>query len=546
MSDSFSGDSPADDRGIEARWTFWAAVGVGTLLRTVGLLSQVLVGDEMHAFRAALRMRLGEALIAYPATANSPPFNAWLRLLLDLGITPTELAVRAPVWLAGIALLVLAPWWIGRRLGPGVGVVTAWLVAISPPLVYYSRFMRPYAPFVLLTALATALAFDWAHRPRRATGVALAVVSVAAAYVHLLAAPVVAAVFVWLLAERFIRPAASTPAPSLRQVVALAGLTAGLMAVFVVPAWSNLLELASARRVPVEATLGDVAAALTILSGSRAIVATVALWGLAVAGAIRLARRSPALARLAGLVIVVHAIGVPALSPSFIGGPQILARYLAPLLVPVLVLVAVALEPRGGARWRIGLGSATVGMIATLFATGPLTSPALYESSLAWTPEVLNVHRSVPHPVRPVPKLYGVLARLGGSVVELPARAVPRFVALLGDYQRAHGLEVRISPGDRYLSDPRLGLDSIVADDPPALLDSGARWVVLHRDWRKELGPSLGYLGPVSDKAMRRARQILRLLKRAARIRYRILVKAWGQPTFENDLLAIWDLETLR
>jgi hypothetical protein len=142
--------------------------------------------------------------------------------------------------------------------------------------------------------------------------------------------------------------------------------------------------------------------------------------------------------------------------------------------------------------------------------------------------------------------MYTLIGRLGGSVIEIPVRAARRFLHRLGDYQVEHGRRVRISPGDQFLSDARLALDSVVDDEPEALLDSNARWVVLHRSWETELGPSLGNLGPASPAIMRRSRDTVQMMERLARRIYRDLTAAWGPPALENEMLAVWDLQRVR
>lgn len=538
-----SADSvPPRDGLLRSPW-FWAALIVGVGLRVVGLFQQVLVADEIHAYRFSLLLGFPEVLVSYPFTANSPPLNVWLRLLVDLGLRPGELALRIPVLGAGLALLVLPPLWIDRRLGRPIALTLAWLVAISPHFVYYSRFLRPYIGFALLTAVAAAAFWDWWRTGRTASGVLYAVAGAAATYLHLLAAPFVAAPALFLLIERAVSGRSAWP--PWRRLLGIGGLAVGLVLAFVVPAWPHLHKLASARRQPVAANGEDVYNALIVMSGSTSRWVTLLFWAAVVVGIVRLARREGALCRFLLVLTAGQAIAVPLLSPTFINNPMILARYVLPILLPLLIFIAVALSPSRRAPWWMGAPAAL--FVGAAFATGPLTDPALYRDSLGLRPSLLAVHQIEERTRWSPPAAYEPLIDSpGGTVIEFPARPMQRFFNTLWDYQEAHGHRVVVSPGDRLLYDPRLGLRSIVAPDPDSFLASGARWLVVHRDWITELGPDLGFQGPYTEASRARIADMLDRLDRGARATCRELTKTWGPPDRRGEGIWIWNLERVR
>lgn len=536
--------APTRDGLLRSPW-FWAAVLVGAALRLAGLFRQVLVADEIHAYRFSLLLDFPEVLVAYPFTANSPPLNAWLRLLVDLGLAPGELALRVPVLLAGLALLVLPPLWVARYVGRFEGTSLAWLLAISPHLVYYSRFLRPYIGFALLTAVAAAAFWDWWRTGRAASGILYAVCGAAATYLHLLAAPFVAAPALFLLAERAVSGRRAWP--PWRRLFGVGGLAVALVLLFVVPAWPNLHKLASARRQPVAADAADAYNALIVLSGSANRWVTLLFWLAVLVGIVRLARREGALCRFLLVLVVAQSVAVPLLSPTFINNPMILARYLLPLLVPLLIFIAVALAPSPAARHGVLVRLPAALFVLAAFATGPLTDPSLYRDSLGLRPELLAVHQAGSRTTWTLPPPYEVLVGgPPGTVLEYPARPMQRFFNTLSDYQRVHRRRVVISPGDRLLYDPRLGLRTIVAPDPESFLASGAAWLVVHRDWIAELGPDLGFQGPYTPEAHQRIAEVLDRLDRGAHNLCRRLVGLWGPPDRRGRGIWIWDLERVR
>ncbi|MEZ5332108.1 MAG: glycosyltransferase family 39 protein [Thermoanaerobaculia bacterium] len=522
---------------------FWGAVLVGVGLRVIGLFQQVLVADEIHAYRYSLLLGFPDVLVSYPFTANSPPLNVWLRLLVDLDLHPGELALRIPVLAAGLALLVLPPLWIDRRLGRPVALALAWLLAISPHFVYYSRFLRPYIGFALLTAVAAAAFWDWWRTGRTASGILYAVAGAAATYLHLLAAPFVAAPALFLLVERAVSGRSAWP--PWRRLLGVGGLAVGLVLAFVVPAWPNLHKLASSRRQPVAASLDDVTNGLIVLSGSTSRLVTLLFWGAVVVGIVRLARREGAFCRFLLILTVCQAVAVPLLSPTFINNPMILARYVLPALLPLLVLIAAALTPSRRGTWWTGAPAAL--FVGAAFVTGPLIDPALYRDSLGLRPALLAVHLPDDRTRWSLPPVYEpITASPDGTVIEFPVRPMQRFFNTLWDYQEVHRHRVIISPGDQLLSDPRLGLRSIVAPGPESFLASDARWLVIHRDWIAELGPDLGFQGPYSPSYHARIADMLDRIDRGAQAMCRTLTKTWGPPDHRSGDIWIWDLERVR
>ncbi len=523
---------------------FWAAVAAGTVLRGAGLLDQVIAGDERHAFAFAVLHSLRESLFTWSETANSPPLNAWLRLLIALGMQPSELALRLPIAASGLAALVLVPRWVARRLDPRIATWTAWLIATAPLLVFYSRFMRPYMPYALLTAVAAGAFFDWWRERRIASGIAYAVCAALAVYLHLLAAPFVLAPFAFLALERAV--GGRQALPPWRQIAAPAGSLALLLALFVAPAWSELTRLVANRRVPLELHAQDLWALPLRLAGSGVLWLTLLFWAAALYGAVRLARRDAPLLRYGLCLVLAQVVAIPLLSPKFIANGIIFSRYALPVLIPVLVAVALALAepplPRARLPWRL----AAAGLLAALFFVGPLRDRELYLNPYAVRPQaLLPPRRARSSPA--VPDLYRQLAAgPRGTVIEAPARPVELYLDRLALYQRVHRRAGLVAPGDGELTDDRLALRTVAPAEPAELLATGAAFLVLHRDWAAELGPSRGIAPSAPPDLERRLERELAASRRQARSLERRLTEAWGEPDLEGGGLAAWDLGRAR
>ena len=299
-----------------ARWRRWAwllpPVAVGVFLRLFRLGTQILVGDELHAPRAAQRHDLETVLTTFLPSDHSMPLTGLYELLMESGVELTELHLRLPVLVAAMLVLVVVPVALERRLGRGAAVAAAWLVAVSPGLVLYGRIARSYMPMVLL-AFVAARAFERWWRTRRAgAAVAYAASGAAAAWFHLGAAPFVAAPLLWGGLAALRRP------PRLRRLaevaVAGAGLAAGFAA-FLLPAWESFVGMfgeKSGHGLPSWLGAGEVALAF---AGVAEPWAGLVFWAFAGAGLAVLARRRPAFATFSLLLVAVHLAATLAMRP---------------------------------------------------------------------------------------------------------------------------------------------------------------------------------------------------------------------------------------
>lgn len=534
-----------DPLPLARHWAFWMACLTAAVLRAWGLSRQVLLGDEMHAFQWALELEFPEVLVALPFTANSPPMNAGLRLLLDLGLQPSEAVFRVFMLACGLALVVWLPLWAGRRLGHRAGIALAWLLALSPALVYHSRFMRPYAPFALFTAIAVIAFYEWWERGSRGAGALYAVAAALAAYVHILALPIVLAP--WALAALDRARGARAGRPADGAALRVLGGTAGLLSLYLVPAWPHLWKLAASRRQPTQATWGDVLdAAIVLLGTPERVWPVVIALALTVYGLTRLWKRDPRLVGYLGVLVAVHAVAVPTLSQTFIGNPLILARYLLPLWVLCLVFLALGVSALLTRLPHRVVAPAGAALAASLFVLGPLDDLQVFRGSLGLQTEILAPW---PENLRfDAPPAYAELPTAErGPLIEFPSRPARRFATPLAHYERVHGRRVLLSPGNAALADPRYALHSIVAPKPEAFVASEAAWLAVHLDWRRELGPLLGF-GPAthSEKGLERARRDSVQLRRMAAGMRRRLTRQWGPPDIESELVVLWDLDAVR
>ncbi len=106
-----------------------------------------------------------------PHDNSSLPLNVY-GLFLYQHVGWSEMAFHLPIVIAGILSVAVLPWLLRPILGDRVSLTSAFLLAISPFLIFYSRFFRSYSFVVLLGFSALLLSYRWmtTRKPRYCIG----------------------------------------------------------------------------------------------------------------------------------------------------------------------------------------------------------------------------------------------------------------------------------------------------------------------------------------------------------------------------------------
>ncbi len=517
---------PGPGAGKEVKAPYWLAPPAlaGALLRLWNVRAQVLGDDELHVVRTALTQPVGTILVTYQKVDACIPLSALYAALVRAGVRLTELGVRLPELLSGLLLLVLAPLWADRRLGRATAVAYAWLLAVSPGLVLYSRIARPYMPIVLL-AFSAAVAFEtWWRIGGWRWGAAYAALAALAFWFHPVAAPLVLAPLIFggilLIWDRGRLPALAA--------VAAGALLAFL--VFLLPARASFLEVIRAKHQDVDLTSRVWGAVGELQAGTAVPFLAGLFWMGAAFGLLRLLKEERHLGAFTGVLVAAQLAGLLWISPLGLDEPLIFNRYALVALPWVLLWVAVAL---GRLRWWKGLP------ILLLLLAGPFADHTWWRSSFPHHDDRLAFY--VSRPAAPLPAAYGKLGP--GVILEAPWIPVWRVSRAVALYQETHGHEVVAGSPEAFLADPRLDFRNLVAATPEAFLASRARWLVVHRDLSAEEEAIPDTLWPPRLGVGRRFRETF---QSEGRRLPRLLRRAWGAPDFADGQIAVWELDRVR
>ncbi len=517
----------------------------GAGLRLWNLRDQVMGGDELHAVRAVAERSASQILTRYSMVDYSLPITAFHRLLLDWGVSLSEMAFRLPAILCGLLALVVLPWAFRGRVERFPAELYGWLVAFSPLFVLYSRIARSYMPMVLL-AFAAVMAFErWWSGGSRRDGALYVIFGALAVWVHLGAGPIVASPFLFALGD-LIRTRAWR---RLRELTLLGLAIVAAMALYLVPAGPSLLRLVGNKHREIDIPLRTAGNVLRLEAGTPSWILTALFWAAALAGLVLLLRRHPRIGLFTLTVTLGHVAGMLLLSPLGLNLPIVLNRYLLPVLPFVLLWVAVALGriwiPRSG---LLGMGlqrSASRFFILFLFWTGPFLTPGYRDSSFMHHNDFVGFYNPLSTiPAEVVPAIYSKLP--DGPVVELPWSTVWEQNRTFYIYQRTHRQRVIVAaPFDvpRPPRQPGIDFRNEVEPEPAAILASPARTLIVHMriPWEEDrvVIPGRPFTRPMPSGLRRVYRRIGE--KFAAR-----LDAEWGPADYSDNFVRAWDLERIR
>lgn len=523
---------------------------VGAGARLWGLRHQIFLSDEVHGLEVALAAPLRQVFIYRPKD-HCMPLAGLYRLLAWLGVELSESVLRAPSVVAGLLALLVLPLLAARWGGARVGALLAWLLAISPSLVYYSRIARPYVLVVLFGGVAVAAFWRWYRGGGWGFAAGYAVAAALAIWLHPGAAPFVGAPFAFAALETLWRVAVRRQ-PGRRSPAALALVAAGAgagVALFLVPAWSSLVRILRLRAGQESLTgelLGDV---LLLQAGSARPWIAILFWVTALGGLGLLARRRPAAAAYTLVLVAVHWAAVTlVLEPFKMSRTIVLGRYLLVALPVALLWAAWGLAEvwdRVGKRRGLLGPVIPAAFLAALALAGPyVADPWLGFGPFAGSHAAAGFHEGPAFlPEERVPGIYRFLDREPdrGSVVEAPATTVSQHLDALIALSRIHGRPVILGTRRVWLSDPRVAFETLIEDRPEPLCRAPSRFLVFHRNRphlevtvdlvREGHPPPPPRRGPFHPGPEELARD---------------LTGACGEPHLVSDEVLIWDLARLR
>ncbi len=499
--------TPEPDRKTLPFALAWTLAGLAVLggawLRLYALTNQVVLDDEYHAINVALHHPYGAILSRFFGADNSIPLTAIYKFLMD-SVGLSELGLRLPQVVCGILLLMTYPFWVRRIAGWPETLLFLVLTAMSPQLIFYSRYARPYAVSTFAAGLAVGAFLLFARTGRGRWLVPYVVGGILAAWFQPLSLPfVLAPVLFFVMTRRWLDQ--SVGASVTRAIVAGGAVLVTVALLFTGPALTSLDRL-TGKAGQANFSMDSFRRAGWLWSGALSGWVAGLFWILAIVGAVILVRRHRLEGGCLAFCALVQAIAILVASPTLADHFYILARYNLWSLPLVLLFVAVGSCGLFRGRWRwLGLSSALLlagssPLWATYRMPNNFTNQQRYQLEFVFPGYSQSRDRQL---LERASTVYQWLAEQPPDtmVVETPWYHYNSAV-FYGNLQHRHRKAVLIGILDQKvqgwlpLSDSRLRFRNFLpATDVPQLRARGVDYLIVHQDLMAETA-ELGFLLP--------------------------------------------------
>lgn len=334
--------SSAPFETLRREYILLGALIVGAGLRLYQLPGQLLLGDEWHAIFAAHNGTYYHILSHFGISDYSIPIALYFKFLSS-SVGLNELVIRAPFFLSGLLSILIFPILVRNYVGRFTSNLFGWLLALSPPLIFYSRFARPYAISLLFGFIAVIIFFRWWGESSWRYAIQYMLFALASAYFLLVNLPFVLGPFIFFSVFCFFKSQKSIQNPLKKlSLLALPTLLA-LGCLLALPLYIDFNAISSKAasqliQVPI------ISDAFTYLAGMTTLWMVITMGGLIIMGLKKAYRNYPFFASYLLALSLIQAITIFFLRPVGTNAPHILARYLLILLPALLIFASSGVE----------------------------------------------------------------------------------------------------------------------------------------------------------------------------------------------------------
>ena len=336
------------DKSAKSFWFFIAlAFALGVFLRLYMIAGQILLDDEWHGLNYTIGRSFSYLLTHFGAGATCISMNLY-RLFLLKTFGWTELLLKLPPLVAGILSLVVLPVFVRKIFSSRVTIIFAFLFAINPFLIFYSRVSRPYSFVVLFGVVCLLSLYLWVDGAGRRYVVIYVITGTLTVYFHFFAAIAVFLPLGYVFVVKLVHNLRGSAGGRNRivprlGVLFLAGAGIGiLLSLLFVPA---LIQSPLPAKLDVSrVTAVTIAGFISMLSGTANELLIILFLGLSGYGLMRLLREKTLLGGIFISVIVFYFAAVVIPGSDSINSPIVLGRYIIVVFPLGLVLAALGAD----------------------------------------------------------------------------------------------------------------------------------------------------------------------------------------------------------
>lgn len=491
--------------------TIVAVISIATVaiyLRLSQLGQQILIDDEWHAIHALLHLDYRGIFLSFGQADHSIPLTLLFKWMTET-VGLSEWRMRMLPMVFGLATVAMVPYLLKPWLRNHEPYLVALLVAISPILIHFSRYVRPYALTIPLTFLAVIALWRWWHDQNRQWLIVFVPASVLAGWLHPLTLLCSGGALLWFGLVSLKDLLRHRDMAGLMRIVPVGLVTVALSSALVLPPLladpSSMASKTGVHQIQIETLIW--AWELSVGTANWAMASL--MLAFAGVGAIVFCKRDAHFAAYWLFLMTLAGVAIVILNPAWVHHALVPVRYLSPFIPLLLGLIAIGFASimqwlnQFSLRELTHLITATAAglWIAGLVVSGPLIETYGSVNQFAGAQRYHfdynfedNAYVVALENIE-LPPIYELMADEPGEwwLIEAPWSFASHSTPLVG-FQRKHQMPMKIGmmsglctewfPGElpyratdtRWLFDGFLHL----ADLPNALSDKN-RFVVLNR-----------------------------------------------------------------
>jgi hypothetical protein len=329
---------------IQNEFVLICIVLFGTVPRICGLHDQLLAGDEWHAIHNALYNGYTTILTSLGIGSISIPDSLYYKLAIDT-IGLSEMVVRLPPLIAGVLIILILPILIRPVCGRFTANLFACLLALSPILILYSRFARPYSMMVLCGFASVSLFHHWWFTSSRRSFILYVILTTVTAYFLILAIPFILSPFLYFFVLILLGKG-ECRWHSLRRLLGIAIATViPLILLLSPPFFTSLTDLTKLSAHATSAIkIETMADTFAIFTGKDNLGLTVCMGLFMLIGIIGNYRKANLYLVYLITLSMIQIAFITIVRPVAGNGPHIFARYILLVLPVLLLLVSMGMD----------------------------------------------------------------------------------------------------------------------------------------------------------------------------------------------------------
>jgi len=493
------------------------AITLGIFLRLYQIGGQVVGDDEWHAISVATNSSFKYIFTHFHDADNCIPLTLYYKLLIEtLGLN--EFGLHSLQLISGILSLIVFPLIMRSVFNQKITIIFSWLLAISPLLVFYSRYARPYMIVVFLSFISIFSFYFWIQKRKLFYVIAYVILAVLASYFNLASAAFVAGPLIYICTlrifrRRFLVQHEGVELPKMVYLLLVAiCLIAGIF-ILCLPAIMSLQNIAG-KVGQGSFELNMIIGSINLFSGCSSYWCSLFLTVLALYGSYNLFQKNKFLFGYLIAIFFLEILFIAVVNPRRVQEPAVFTRYFIVCLPLWILLISIALYDLSKklnayimARTKrkyahITSNSCLVGILLILLAKSPILPIYKFENNFTNHIDFQSdyTHQTLKTISEKSQDLYSSFysdlkkTKAPTSIIEYPY-----LIFWIGNnyhfYQRFHGKKVMIGYNSHsYLSQsaPLMHRDInfrnfVNIENKTDILNSNADYVIIHKNMLYEI-----------------------------------------------------------